>query len=98
MGVTEDLADALAKDVIAAAEAMGDERLIDEVAKVIGAASQTTQEAFMTAVRVRLSEKRARAFLRDKVAKFKASGKKAEKMDLSGRKIMNAPDEGAGGH
>lgn len=98
MGITEDLADSLAQDTIAAAEAMGDENLIDEVSKVIGAASQTTQEAFMTAVRVRLSEKRARTFLKDKIAKFKAAGKKAQPMDLSGRKVMNTPDESAGGH
>ncbi|MDX1780013.1 MAG: hypothetical protein R3256_01720 [Thalassovita sp.] len=63
MGVAEDLADALAKDTIEAAEALNDEALIDQVAKQIGASSQTTQEAFMTAVRVRLAEKRARKFL-----------------------------------
>ncbi|MCG7574733.1 hypothetical protein MHM39_14265 [Phaeobacter sp. CNT1-3] len=83
MGVTEDLADALAKDTIEAAEAMGDERLIDEVSKQLGASSQTTQEAFMTAVRVRLAEKRARGFLQDKLKGFlseqKASAQKAQK-------------------
>ncbi|CUH65779.1 MAG: hypothetical protein VX083_12865 [Pseudomonadota bacterium] len=75
MGVTEDLADALAKDTIEAAEATGDERLIDEVAKQLGASSQTTQEAYMTAVRVRLAEKRARSFLQDKLKDYLASQK-----------------------
>ena len=75
MGVTEDLADALAKDTIEAAEAMGDERLIEEVSKQLGASSQTTQEAYMTAVRVRLSEKRARAFLQEKLKDFLAEQK-----------------------
>ena len=96
--ITEELADQLAKDTIAAAEAMGDEQLIDEVSKVIGAASQTTQEAFMTAIRVRLSEKRARAFLKERIAKFKASGQKAKAVELGSKPIMNTPDDSAGGH
>ncbi|MCG7492195.1 hypothetical protein [Thalassobius sp. Cn5-15] len=83
MTVAEDLADALAKDTIEAAEAMGDDRLIEEVSKQLGASSQTTQEAFMTAVRVRLAEKRARGFLQDKLKGFladqKESGQKAQK-------------------
>ena len=70
MSIAEELADALAKDTIEAAEAMGDDRLIEEVAKQLGASSQTTQEAFTTAVRVRLSEKRARAFLQDRLKTY----------------------------
>lgn len=69
MGVTEDLADALAKDTIEAAAALGDESLIDEVAKVVGATSTTTQEAFLTAVRVRLAAARGRRFLDEKLRK-----------------------------
>ncbi|MDF1801354.1 hypothetical protein [Thalassovita sp.] len=68
MGVTEDLADALARDAIEAAEAMDDDLLIDQIAKVLGDSSTTTQEAFLTAVRVRKSEKRARAYLENKIA------------------------------
>jgi hypothetical protein len=68
MGVTEDLADALARDAIAAAEETGDERLIDEIAASLGDTSSTTQEAFMTSVRVRLAEKRARRLLDSKIA------------------------------
>jgi hypothetical protein len=67
MGVTEDLADALAKDAIEAAETLGDERLIDEIAKSLGDSSTTTQEAFLTAVRVRVAEKRARKLLNTKI-------------------------------
>ena len=40
-----------------------------EIAKVIGATSTTTQEAFMTAVRVRLSEQRARKALAERMAR-----------------------------
>ncbi len=96
--ITEDLADALARDVIDAAEELGDPNLIDEIAKVIGMASQTTQEAFMTAIRVRLSERRARQALADKLAKARASGIKRDRIDLSGRKILNAEDDTPGGH
>lgn len=67
MGVTEDLADALAKDAIEAAETLGDELLIDQIAKTLGDSSTTTQEAFLTAIRVRQAEKRARRFLNAKI-------------------------------
>ncbi|AJE47057.1 hypothetical protein [Celeribacter indicus] len=63
MGVMEELADALAKDTIAALDLVGDDQLIQDVARVLGASSVTTQEAFMTAARVRLAEKRARDYL-----------------------------------
>ena len=69
MGVTEDLADSLTRDTIAVAEMLGDDNLIAEVSKVLGASSTTTQEAFMTAVRIRLSEKRARAFLKEQIGR-----------------------------
>lgn len=75
MGVTEDLADALARDVIEAAEVMEDETLIAAVAKVMGASSTTTEEAFMTAIRVRLAAKRGRKFLEDRIAAFEAKAK-----------------------
>ncbi|GFE66617.1 hypothetical protein [Litoreibacter roseus] len=67
MGITEDLADALAKDVIAAEEKLGDETLVNQISEVIGASSQTTQEAFLTAIRVRRAEARARRMLRQKL-------------------------------
>ena len=97
MGMTEDLAQALARDTIKAAEDMGDPNLVDEVSKVLGAASQTTQEAYMTAIRVILSEKRARKFLEEKIAKAAASGQPREKIDMAGRRILNTQDDNAGG-
>lgn len=78
MSVAEDLADALAKDTIEAAEALNDDNLIDQVAKQLGASSQTTQEAFMTAVRVRLAEKRARNFLEKRLSSALAAAKSAK--------------------
>ena len=63
MGVADELGDALACDVIAALEELGDERFSEKMNKLLGDGSPTLQEAFMTAVRVRLAERRARAFL-----------------------------------
>ncbi|MCO6381935.1 MAG: hypothetical protein JXQ91_03885 [Vannielia sp.] len=64
MGVLEDLADELAKDTIANAARLGDEdEVIRAVAKKLGTSSTTMEETFMTSIRVRLAERRARAFL-----------------------------------
>ena len=66
MGVVDDLADALAKDAITIANAIGDDDVIYETAKILAATSATMQEAYMTSVRVRLAERRAREFLAEK--------------------------------
>ncbi|MBS4011720.1 MAG: hypothetical protein KGZ72_13325 [Roseovarius sp.] len=73
MGVTEDLADELARDVIKAVEATGDEMIITDVQKILGATSQTAEEAFLTAVRVRRANIKARAYLVDKLKRIKAA-------------------------
>ncbi len=78
MGVTEDLADALAQDVIKAMDLLGDEELVNEIALVMGATSQTAEEAFLTAVRVRRANIKARAMLLEKLQKFKASQERKE--------------------
>ena len=72
MGVTEDLADELAKDVIKAIDATGNEELVTEIARVLGATSQSAEEAFLTAVRVRRANIKARALLLDKLKRFKS--------------------------
>lgn len=79
MGVIEDLADELACDVIKAIDATGDEELVNEVALVLGATSQTAEEAFLTYVRVRRANIKARALLLDKLKKFKAEKENAKK-------------------
>jgi hypothetical protein len=63
MSVLEDMGDQLARDVIAAMEELGDDRFFDKVSKVLLDASPTMQEAFLTAYRVRVAEKRGRAFI-----------------------------------
>lgn len=75
MGITEDLADALAKDTLEAERKLGLEEgdLTNDVSQVLGASSTTTQEAFLTAMRVRRAEMRARKFLEAKL-----SGNEAE--------------------
>ncbi|MFN3641868.1 MAG: hypothetical protein ACK4TB_02960 [Gemmobacter sp.] len=76
MGVTEDLADALARDVLDRQDALGDDRFYEKVGRVIGTSSPTLQEAFLTAIRIRLAERRARAFL-DAAVAAKAAGQDA---------------------
>ncbi len=63
MGVVDDLADGLARDVLAAMEKIDDDRFYEKVARVVGASSPTLQEAFLTAIRIRTAEARGRRFL-----------------------------------
>ncbi|WP_380052022.1 hypothetical protein ACFE33_07950 [Falsihalocynthiibacter sp. SS001] len=70
MGVLEDLADGLAKDALDAGDALGDNEYYREVAKVIGASSTTLEEAFLTSIRIRLAERRGRAFLKSSLSKI----------------------------
>ena len=71
MGVTEDLADALARDVLAAMDEMGDERFYMEVGKMLSSLSPSMEDGFMTAMRVRLAERRARDLLNRKLSGFR---------------------------
>ncbi len=63
MGITEDLADDLAQQVIKLIEASGDDQIISEVVKVLGATSQTAEEAFLTSLRVRRANIAAHALI-----------------------------------
>ncbi|MEM1274764.1 MAG: hypothetical protein AAGF88_13185 [Pseudomonadota bacterium] len=75
-----ELADALARDTIIAAEKLGDDELVNEIATVIGSSSPSTEEAFRTAARVRLAEARARQYLEKKLAGEQV----AKPVDVSG--------------
>lgn len=66
MRVVEELADNLAKDEIELANKLGNDDIIYETAKVLVANSSTMEEAYMTSIRVRLAEQRARRFLEGK--------------------------------
>ena len=72
MGVTEDLADDLAQQVIKLIEASGDDQIIAEVVKVLGATSQTAEEAFLTSLRVRRANIAARALVLNRARALKA--------------------------
>ena len=63
MSVLQDMADKLVDDVLAAEAELGDDRFYEKVAQVLMAASPTFQEAYITSIRVRLAERRGRAFL-----------------------------------
>ncbi|TNF63347.1 MAG: hypothetical protein EP307_05275 [Rhodobacteraceae bacterium] len=67
MGLADELGDKLAIDVLKIVDKLGDDQLIMEVAKVLAASSTPTEEAFLSAVRVRQAEARARSFLRQRV-------------------------------
>ena len=73
MGMIEDMADELARDVLKAIEATGDEELVNAITKVLGESSQTAEEAFLTAFHVRRANAKARALLMDRLRKFKAA-------------------------
>ncbi|MQY41497.1 hypothetical protein GG681_02495 [Epibacterium sp. SM1969] len=67
------LAQKLAQDTLKVQDALGDERLYVEVAQVLAAASQSMEEAFLTEVRVRLAEQKARSFLNQKITAAQAA-------------------------
>ncbi|MBT8411465.1 MAG: hypothetical protein KJP02_06690 [Octadecabacter sp.] len=69
MALTEDMADEIAQLALADELRTGDENIIRDVAEILGASSQTLQEAFLTSVRVRRAEKRARDLLTARAAK-----------------------------
>ena len=66
MRVVEELADNLAKDAIELANTLDNDNIIYGTAKVLVATSSTMEEASMTSIRVRLAERRARRFLKEK--------------------------------
>ena len=70
--VTE-LAIKLAEECLAVQAETGDERLYREVGEVLGASSQTLQEAFLTAVRTRMAAEKGRDFLARKLEAHRAA-------------------------
>jgi ABC-type molybdenum transport system ATPase subunit/photorepair protein PhrA len=59
MQLIDDVADRVAIEVLKLVDETGNLDIIEEVKKVIGTSSQTLEEAYMTAVRVRRAETRA---------------------------------------
>lgn len=73
MGTIETLAAKLAEDTLKVQDATGEDRLYVEVGQVLAAASQSLEEAFLTEMRVRLAERKARAFLNRKISEAQAA-------------------------
>jgi len=74
MPILQDLTEKLAKDVVDAMDETGDDRLHEKVGKVLLDASPTTQEAYMTAIRVILAERKGRKFLEQTLAAKRSGG------------------------
>ena len=68
MGIVEDVADELALESLKIIDATGDDAFVQKVADTIGGSSQTMEEAYLTAVRVRRAEQRARVVLAELTA------------------------------
>ena len=64
MGIVEDVADELAIESLKIINATGDDAFVQRIADTIGGSSQTMEEAYLTAVRVRRAEQRAREALK----------------------------------
>ncbi len=65
---TENTANELADKALAEADASGDEEIVKKVGEILGASSQSLQESYLTAIRVRRAERRARALLAEAAA------------------------------
>ena len=75
MALLEELAEALAADVMAAQREFGEkaERLYVEVGNYIGTSSPSLQEAFMTACRLHMAADRGRDFFETRLKALKGA-------------------------
>ena len=87
MGILQDLTETLARDTMAAMDELGDDRLHERVSKVLLDMSPTTQEAYVTAMRALLAERKGRLFLAQTL-----------KSHREGTAAPKAPRDVEGGH
>ncbi|KUP92597.1 hypothetical protein [Tritonibacter horizontis] len=73
MSTLDRLAAQLAEDTLKVQDALEEDRIYMEVAQVLGAASQSLEEAYLTEIRVRLAERTAREFLTTRLETAKAA-------------------------
>ena len=73
-----EMANKLAEDCLAVQAKIGDDRLFMKVGDVLGASSQTLEEAFLTAIRTRMAELQGRAFLKKQLEDHQAKQAKPE--------------------
>mgnify|MGYP003624914732 FL=1 len=67
-----EMANKLAEECLAVQNELDQDRLFMEVGEVLGASSQTLEEAFMTAIRTRMANDKARAFMAQKLKAHRA--------------------------
>ena len=65
---TENAANEIAEMALADEKLTGDEKIVQVIADIMGASSQSLEEAYLTAIRVRRAERRARALLAERAA------------------------------
>ncbi len=78
MAMIDDLCDQLARDVFAAMDETGDDKLMDKVGKLVLDTSPTTHEIYLKAVRALTAEKRGRDFLNRTLKAAREGGKAPE--------------------
>lgn len=78
MAVMDDIADDLAVKALALEEASGDESAIRKIADALATSSPTMEETFLTAVRIRRGEARARKVLENLISQHSANAAAAE--------------------
>ncbi|OUD10921.1 hypothetical protein BVC71_05500 [Marivivens niveibacter] len=71
MGMLDEMADKIAVKALKDEAVSGDDQIVKQVGEILGASSQTLQEAYNTAIRVRRAERRANELLDKRAAKFK---------------------------
>ena len=72
--VVTEMANKLAEECLAVQEEIGEDRLFMKLGDVLGASSQTLEEAFLTAVRTRMANDQGRKFLLDTLKAHRAKG------------------------
>ncbi len=73
------LAAKLAEDTLKVMDETGDDRFYMEVGNLLAASSQSLEEAFLTEIRVRLSERQARQFVIKRLTDHRSKLKAIEK-------------------
>jgi hypothetical protein len=66
------MANELAEACLGVQKEIGEDRLFMEVGEVLGASSQTLEEAFLTAIRTRMANDQAKQFLAKKLKAHRA--------------------------
>ncbi len=92
----------LADLALADQAASGDIGIVDKIGEMLGASSQTLQETYLTAIRVRRAEARARALLAERAARGYTTAAKPQQTAPDDAKVpdpvMQDPDDDPSGN